>query len=186
MEFFSLLDFRSPTFMPNLRVEGDRSRYLTPMYAYTERTLSSRKYRCYTSWYPHGSHVRGESLVGVISGRSLAPVLSRCCPSLSSFVNLRRGSVVSVQRGLLFPPFLSLSLSLALPPSPPLPSASCHPPTGGVGLFSLLRSLRKLLRLPPTIAVRRVSNEFGGACIVRRCVFVALGPRETARPVSLL
>ncbi|KYN16116.1 hypothetical protein ALC57_11641 [Trachymyrmex cornetzi] len=43
-------------------------------------------------------------------------------------------------------------------------------------------------RLPPTIAVRRISNEFGGARIVssaRPCRARAFGKRETARPVSL-
>ncbi|EGI67127.1 hypothetical protein G5I_04283 [Acromyrmex echinatior] len=55
------------------------------------------------------------------------------------------------------------------------------------GVREVEPSLRKL-RLPPTIAVRRVSNEFGGARIVssmRPCRARTFGKRETARPVSL-
>ncbi|KYM77182.1 hypothetical protein ALC53_12477 [Atta colombica] len=55
------------------------------------------------------------------------------------------------------------------------------------GVHEVEPSLRKL-RLPPTIAVRRVSNEFGGARIVSSvhpCCARAFGKRETTRPVSL-
>ena len=150
-------------------------------YEYTKRTPLPRKYRCYTSWYPHGSHVCSESRQ-CDKTRSLSRTCSRrVC--LSSFVYTFVGSVVSLAAGgILFLPF-----SFALPPSsPPFPSALRYP-TDAAELSSLLRSLRKL-RLPPTIAVRRVSNEFGGARIVSSvhpCCARAFGKRETTRPVSL-
>ena len=79
-------------------------------YEYTKRTPSPRKYRCYTSWYPHGSHVCSESRQ-CDKTRSLSRTCSRrVC--LSSFVYTFVGSVVSLAAGgILFLPF-----SFALPP----------------------------------------------------------------------
>lgn len=112
--------------------------------------------------------------------RSLSRTCSRRRPSLSSFVyTFVEGRWSACSGSFSFP--LSLARPLSLSRSHRrlrrfrLRRAT---PSGGAGLFSLLRSLRKLLRLPPTIAVRRVSNEFGGARIVRQRILVALGPRE--------
>lgn len=147
---------------------------------YRAHTVSLRKYRYYTSWYPHGSHVQ-RRVVGVIKrGHSLAPVFAASV-SLFLRIYLRRGSAVSLQRGLLFlPSSLPLSLSCSLRR---LHRFRLLSPSGaqGFSLFSvssvfLLRSLSGVSRTSSValISFANISSSH-----------LSLGERGTVRPVSL-
>lgn len=178
---FSPPNSESLTFIRNPRVEGECSRYLTDtrVRVYRTHTVASEipmLHLVVSAWL-----TRTQRVVSVIKrGRSLAPVLAASV-SLFLRVYLRRGSVVSLQREASLSPFL-----FRAPSAVSAVSVCVVLPLRRAELSSLLRSLQKL-RLPPTIAVRRVSNEFGGARIVRRRVLVALEPsgKEKRRVPSL-